>query len=620
MLKKLISCCILGVAAASALAAEGNQTYTYASDDLQSWGKGKSEIYDVAILIDDPALVGKKITAIRALVNTAEGLESTSLWLTRELTLDKVDGVKVTVPDTYSAEVTPSAVTRPGRDVPCGQLSATLDIPYELTAEGIYVGYSLTVPAVEKGDTLTDAQKEPILVSPSDNPRSLYIRASRDYLKWIPFNDRIGAAAAIYVTVEGEFAEYSVGIRDLEDAYVEISKDFAIKAKISNIGLSEVSSIEYSYTVAGDTHDGMVEFDSPVVPDLTALYSVELPVEGIPEFGDFDMEITVTKVNGMANDNASASGVCAVKVLPFLPVHRPMLEEFTGLWCGWCTRGYYAMEQLNEIYGDGVVLAAYHNGDPMQVTSTYPVNPGGYPSSTLNRNGTEDPYYGSPEREFGMKYDVKASIDEAVLAGIEVEATFIDEDNTKIAVSATTIFLEEKHDAAYKVGYLLINNGLSAPNWFQSNYFPDFASMYAGTELEVLTTWPAKVQGLVFNDVVVDNHGMKGMEGSIPADIAFNTSYPAEFSYDIAENAVIQDKDNLYVAAFIINPDGTILNSNKTKVTGVNAIRDIDMTATELSSDFYSLSGMLVSAPQSGIYIKVSRMSDGSVRTTKVVR
>lgn len=604
----------------SAMAAEGSQVITYASDDLETWGKGKSEIYDVAIRIEDPALVGKKITAIRALLGTSEGLESTSLWLSKELTLEKVGSVKVTVPDTYSAEVTPEPVTVPGIDSPCGQLSVALDAPYEITADGIYVGYSLTVPAVEKGGSLSDGQKNPVVVSPSDNPLSMYIRASKDYLKWIPFNDRINAAAAIYVTVEGQFDEYSVGLRDVAGAYTELSKDFIVKATVSNAGIAEVTSLDYTYTVAGTAHEGKVVLDTPLSPSITAVYTVELPLDGIDEYGDFDVDLTVTKVNGMTNENVSPSASCTVKVLPFVPVHRPMLEEFTGLWCGWCTRGYWAMEKLNEIYGDAVVLAAYHNGDPMQVTDSYPLDVDGFPSSTLNRQGTIDPYYGYPEREFGMKDNVQASIDDAVLADIVVEAAYVDQDQTKIAVSATTTFLEEMHDAGYKVGFLLICNGLSKPNWIQSNYFPNYASTYAGTDLEVLTKWPAKVTGLVFNDVVVDVDGMKGVEGSVPADIAFNSPYSTDFEYDIAENALIQDKDNVYVAAFIINPDGSILNSNKAKVTGANALPRIDAAAEEVSAQYFSISGMRVDAPRQGVFVKVAVMSDGSVRTEKIIR
>ena len=607
----------------SAAAAESTVTFTYAGDEFGSWGKGKSEIYDVAIRINDPALVGKKITGIRAVLNAYEGVESTSIWLSKELTLEKVDGVKVNVPDTYSKEVAPEMVTVAGLgDYTLGQLSASLDTPYVLTEEGIYIGYSLKVPSVPKGEELTARQKSPVILSPSDNPESLYLRASKDFLKWIPYNDKLGAAAAIYVTLEGEFAEYSLGIKDLPPTYADVNEDFSLKATLSNIGVVPVSNIGYTYSIAGKSFDRTLDLETPIVPDFVNSTVVVFPIDALSELGEHPLDLTITTVNGVENQNLQASASTVVTVLPFVPVHRPMLEEFTGTWCGWCTRGYYALEQLNELFGDGIVLAAYHGDDPMEVTAVYPVRVDGFPSGTLNRNGVVDPFGGRSGNGFGMKTDVVESMETAVPAAIEVEAEWTDADKTNISVKAVSTFLESRTDAGYKVGYLLINNGLtgSGSSWVQSNYFPSYASDYAGTELEVLTKWPSKIPNLVFNDVVVDVSGMMGVNGSVPSDVAFNTPYETEFAFDISSNTVIQDKDKLYVAAFIINPDGTILNSNKVRIEGGSSVDAVGSAVKEVSAEYYSLSGVRVDTPRNGIFVKISKMSDGSVRTSKVAR
>ncbi len=618
MLKKLFTSCLLGSAVVSAMAAEGTITYSYAGDDYGFWGKGKSEIYDAAIRIDDPALVGKKITGIRAVINAYEGIESTSIWLSKELTLEKVGSVKVTVPDVYAAEVAPEKVSLPGADVSVGQLSATLPEPYVITEEGIYVGYSLTVPAVPKGEALTTQQQYPLLLSSSNNPNSLYLRASKDFLKWIAYNDKLGAAAMIYVTIEGEFAEYSVGLKSLTTTYADVDKDFAVKAQISTTGLKDVTSLGYSYTIGGKTFDRTLEFETPIAADFVNTTSIEFPIAAISELGAYDLDLTINKVNGEDNTNPQTSASCALTVLPFVPVHRPMLEEFTGTWCGWCTRGFYALETLSELYGDGVVLAAYHDGDPMQAEAT-PVNGNGYPSATLNRGPITDPYYGDLNVDFGMKYQVLESMETAVPADIQVKASWKNKERTEIEVESTSTFFEEKKNAGYKVGYLLINNGLTGEDggWIQSNYFAGSGS-YVGTELEVLTTWPSKVPGLIFNDVVVDVAAMKGVKGSVPTDIEFNKPYDYSYSFNIADNTVIQDKSKLYVAAFIINPNGTILNANKAKVEEGAAVEGIDASLTEVSAEYFNLSGVRVAAPQQGIFVKVAKMSDGSIRTSKV--
>lgn len=619
-MKKLFASCLIAAASLSAMAAESSITYTYATDECGYWGKGKSEIYDVAIRINDPALAGKKITGIRAVLNAYEGIESTSVWLSKNLTLEKIDGVKVNVPDVLSVDVQPEKISMPGdSEVSCGQLSTTLENPYVLTEEGIYVGYTLTVPKVE--EELTDQQKYPLLLSPSNNPESLYLRASKDFLKWVAYNGKLGAAAMIYVTLEGEFAEYSVGIKNLASAYAPQNEAFALKATISNIGSQDVSSLGYTYSVDGQSFDRTLEFPTPLAPNFVSPYKVEFPIDAMAELGNHNIELKITKVNGADNDNSASAASAAVAVLPFVPKHRPMVEEFTGTWCGWCTRGYYALEALNEAFGDDVVLAAYHNGNPMEVTSKFPVNVAGFPSASLNRNGVEDPYYGTANDGFGLKNEVVESIETVVPADIQVKASWEDAEKTKIKVETSTKFFEDKDNAGYKVGYLLINNGLcgNGGDWNQSNYYAG-STGYAGTDLEVLTTWPSSVPDLVFNDVVVDVNGMLGVDGSVPESISYDKENTTEYSFDIADNKVIQDKEKLYVAAYIIKSNGTILNANKAHVETSTAVAAIDGDATAVSTEFFNLSGSRVANPQEGIFVKVVKMSDGTIRTSKIAR
>lgn len=621
MMKKLLAACLVCSAAFSAAAAESSVVYTYANDNYAYWGKGKAEIYDIAIRIDDPALAGKKITNIRAVLNASEGIENTSLWLSKELTLEKIDGVKVTVPDTYSAEAAVKEVNFEGSNDTYGELNVALDTPYVLTEDGIYVGYSLTVPSPAAGSSLTNQQAYPIMLSPCNNPNSLFVRASKDFLKWMPYNDKLGYAATIYVTLEGEFPEYSVTLKNLSSTLAKEGENFEMNATIANIGAQDVTSLGYTYTVGGKSFDKTLEFANPIVPNMVSSVDVKFPIDGISGIDAYDLALTINKVNGQANDNIANSATAQVSVVPFVPVHRPLVEEFTGTWCGWCTRGYIAMELLNEDFGDDVVLAAYHNGDPMEVTAAFPVSVSGFPSASLNRNGVEDPYYGNANDGFGMKKEVQACIDSPVIADLSVVATWADADKTEIAVTTTSKFLENKKNAGYKLGYLLINNGLSGEggDWNQGNYYSSYAGQYDGTDLEVLTTWPSSIQGLVFNDVVVDVKAMMGVQGSLPEDVEFNTPYTSEYSFNIASNKVIQNKDKLVVEAFIINPNGTIMNAGKALVGGGEAVKGLDANVAEVGAEYFTLSGARVANPAAGIFVKVAKMSDGSIRTSKVV-
>jgi hypothetical protein len=54
-------------------------------------------------------------------------------------------------------------------------------------------------------------------------------------------------------------------------------------------------------------------------------------------------------------------------------------------------------------------------------------------------------------------------------------------------------------------------------------------------------------------------------------------------------------------------------------VYGVNGVEEAIVDKEPVSETYYNLAGVLVEHPSSGIYIKQTRYSDGSVSTEKVV-
>ena len=77
MLKKALTAIILGLAIVTEATA-GSIKYTYAGNDYGEWGTKKKETYDVAIRIDNPALIGKKITAVNASIFAIEGMKDSN--------------------------------------------------------------------------------------------------------------------------------------------------------------------------------------------------------------------------------------------------------------------------------------------------------------------------------------------------------------------------------------------------------------------------------------------------------------------------------------------------------------------------------------------------------------
>ena len=579
--------------------------FTYADGALASYGKGKTEIVDVAMCINDPTLVGMKLLSVKAYINTVDGIGEASVWLSNELKVEN----KLNVADIVTCSVTPVEVTLEGESV--GLLEGSFETPYVFTGEPVYVGYSIEVTATDN-----EAQKNPVIVSEVYNPNGFFVHMQKSILKWMDYSESEGCVAYIIAEIEGKFDANSVGISGYKNIYAMEGEDYNAEIMISNKGNSPVNSLSYTYSYdgSGEAYSGSVELPTAVDPSLSLVAPVTLPFKGISGLGLHKMNLQITEVNGNANSSVASNIEAEVNVVPFKPVKRPLVEEYTGLWCGWCTGGYIAMELINEDYPDSQVSICFHNGDPMEVTSKYPLNIKGFPSSSIDRTSILDPFYGTTDIDFGISYDLENAMNEFAIAGIEIEVSM---ENDKVEVSSEVTFVLDINDANYQVGYILVADGLTNPGWYQSNYYSNMKGL-EGSKLEPLTEWPSKVPDLVFNDVAVDVSGMMGVKGSLPSEIKVGEKYSGTFSFDIADNKVIQDPHNLKVAVFVVDKNnGYIVNANKMGVTdeaGVNSITD---GKEVVGREIYDLSGRKVSNPSKGIFIIKERLSDGSFKTTK---
>ena len=307
--------------------------------------------------------------------------------------------------------------------------------------------------------------------------------------------------------------------------------------------------------------------------------------------------------------------------------HRPLIEEYTGLWCQWCPRGHVAMEMIEEQYGDDQVSISYHVNDAMAVTQTFVVNVMGIPVGTVDRGPLIDPYYGETEREdFAISRNIEAAMALETPVEIQVGAELI---GNKVNVRTTVTAAEDIDNANYQIGYVLTCSGLSNSSWRQMNEYSSYRGKdtFKGTPLEPLTEESVYIRGMVYNTVAVDVSGMRGVNGSLPASLTAGETYYHSYSFNnIDRNALIQDPNRLEVAAFVINKStGRIVNANKysfyrepaqEEETAVDAV----MADKEpVSKEYFDLTGMPVAHPSGGIYICRTTFADGTAKTSKVV-
>ena len=254
------------------------------------------------------------------------------------------------------------------------------------------------------------------------------------------------------------------------------------------------------------------------------------------------------------------------------PTHRPLVEEYTGTWCGWCIRGLAGMELLRTELGDDFIGVAYHNGDAMAVipSNKYPNRVTGFPSEFIDRSYSVDPLYGYSNTSGGILNTVKQISAMAAVAGIDVTARWTSEERTAIAINVSSYFTIDESSAKYVIELILVADDLygSGNGWNQSNYYSGDEDYAFDKYLARYVKSPATISGIHFNDVIVGTSGL--ITGSLPTTITAYELYNYDYTYAISSlpnPSLVQNKDNLRVIALIHNSQTRkVINANKTLI------------------------------------------------------
>lgn len=541
---KKITASIVALAAAAAVnASVVDFTYNRAGDVASRYGYDKKEVVNVAIRINEPGLVGSKVTSMSVPVSVnleANKIGDCTAFLTTELKRENKANV---------ANICTEAAT-----LKDGMLTCTFSEPYTITEEGVYVGYTIPVEEVSQSTGC-----KPIAVVAGVEADGLYIYATRSVLNWTSKSADLGAVSAMVVKLEGNYNADAAGI-SLNPKYAAVSNSKTdIMVKFSNFGTNELKTVEYTYKLGDKTATAVKELNPPVEASFGAYTSSTIEIETPAKNGVYTLEVVLTKANGVAC--AESKATAEFTVAPFVAVNRPLVEEFTGLWCGWCPRGYAAMEQLDMDFPETFIGLAYHNGDPMAVMSQYPVGIQGYPSAAINRGSVIDP--GNLPSLWPKEAAKTAN------SCVEVELSWANEEKTILRSTTKVRFTEAQKGANYRVGACLVADGLTDPTWEQSNYY--YNSTPTGVPLldELFVGKKSAVTGLKFNDVVLSFPNPYGTTTGIPAEIPQygEITYVEDFDLNKVRNIEkfftnpIQDIEKLRVVGILFTSGGAPVNS-----------------------------------------------------------
>lgn len=588
--------------------------YTGDEDITTTTNNYKPETYDVAIHLNDNSLEGALIESITFPLQQVEGVSDINVFLTSQLRVEN----GMNAPDLVAKAVVPAEP---------GFITVKLDKPYTIPEGGVYVGYSLTIDEVNSEENAL-----PIAITDKADEQGFYLRTSDGFLKWLNVSEGFGGSALVQVTLAGSvIRKDAVEPKAVNsEQFVKTGEVIELPVTFINQGANGIQSIDIEYLM--DTQSGTRHFDlDPAVDGFygkSVVKTVQLPA--IAQKGSQHVDIIVTKVNGQENQADFASAGATLNALNTLPKHRALLEEYTGFWCGYCPRGFAALEALAELYPDEYVLMSYHNDDELEIMDAgyFPSYVTGFPTAFIDRVQEVDPYYGLVygEKELGVADDLAARSKVFGVADINFKPTLSD-DGTKITVKTDVTFPQSIDVTPYVLCYALLEDGLTDPTWGQSNYYADGSMGYPAYMDEFTTTSEGTVYGLTFNDVVIQMNQPYGIAGSLPESVTADV--PVHHSYDFVLNQsvntsgqlIIQDKSKLKVVVMLLDAmTGEVVNANVCKVgesTGIS-LREAGQDAISAVT-FHDLSGRQVTNPRNGVYVQTVRFNNGKTITRKVV-
>ena len=219
----------------------------------------------------------------------------------------------------------------------------------------------------------------------------------------------------------------------------------------------------------------------------------------------------------------------SVMRMSFLPERRVVVEEGTGMWCGYCPRGIVAMRQMREKYPDSFIGIAVHYDDVLGTavadycnTLHFP----SFPSAYVNRTTLcGDPMPQDDKGRFSIAGGLEQSFNEAltVAAPAALALSWTLTADGHLAMLADARFAINAEGADYRFAAVAVEDEVSHSTYYQTNYYSGSEVPLGGFESEDKTIKP-----FTFDEVArAALLPFEGAEGDIPAHIEADRHYSA---------------------------------------------------------------------------------------------
>lgn len=392
----------------------------------------------------------------------------------------------------------------------------------------------------------------------------------------------------------------------------KVSYPISIKATTS----TPISSFDIEFNLGGKPYTSTYTYSTPIPAGSNRYMGALLEFPAQSETLREEVEFRLTKLNGEAYAGAGATAKSVVAVVENAPVHQTLIEEYTSTACGWCPRGYAALEYLRKNYPEFIAVS-YHtelngNADPMQVTEDFPTPGLSLPSAVLNRQMVVDPHDGTTQYA-DLLVPIVGDVEDqnAVPTAWKVDVSHTWTSENELTAKAEVANMCGYTGGNYRVAYILVADGLTGKTsgWVQWNYYNTTKPQFT-EELNDFCLGgkygKQRVAGLVYNDVVVSQVGINGVAGSLPESLEPEKTAEHSITFDLSkiQKGVNIDKNKLRVVAAVLDANGNVLNCAKDEVNDY-----VDAAVDGISDDsapveYFNLNGMRISAPTEGVFIR----------------
>ena len=278
--------------------------------------------------------------------------------------------------------------------------------PYQVDTESsLFVGYAFDI---EGGNE--DYDNYPIVFAQEPAvPNSFLLQLGGNRGQWIDYVDQHFGVLAIRLLISGENQDIDVAFNTNLGKETSTVEGKELTLNLRNFGKEGVKSLKVATEVGDVTAEQNVVLPQPV-QGINEPFSVKVPIVVPQEAACYPYKVSVLQVNGKPLP-APVSQSSEMYVVTERVPHKVVIEEFTGMWCGHCPRGMFAMEKLKEIYGNQVVLIAAHSSDAISCKdyeNYIQQTVSGFPSAHIDRTMMGvDPYFGN-----GTNFGIKELVDQ----------------------------------------------------------------------------------------------------------------------------------------------------------------------------------------------------------------